>query len=432
MDTETQWVYDRITLDQLRLAQPHWTAPQLAEAIGRSERWARKWLQRLRTSELTDLKRYVSQSRAPKSRPRQTPPEIKEIVCELRETLSEKYHRPAGPRLILAYLLKDTRLQASDFFIPTSSRTLSQILRERGYILPRRKVEHLPLPLCAPMEEWEMDFCEITLEDGRFEFFLVVDRGTSRVVYLEGCPGYRADSALLAVYRLLASCGLPARLRFDRDPRLVWSWSVDSYPAPLVRLLYVLGIEPMICPPRRPDKKPYVERCVRTFKQEWLDRFSLNSLADCYEALAAFPHYHNAQRVHLGRTCRGRTPDEAFPVLPTLPQLPPQVQPNRWLEAQHERVFRRRIRTNGSVQIDKHLYYVDEKLAKHTVLIQLDAYARCFRVMLEGELLPRVLPLKGLYDEQLELHDYLRLLQQEAVSITAYRQQVWMRSGEVA
>lgn len=352
MDTETQWVYDRITLDQLRLAQPHWTAPQLAEAIGRSERWARKWLQRLRTSELTDLKRYVSQSRAPKSRPRQTPPEIKEIVCELRETLSEKYHRPAGPRLILAYLLKDTRLQASDFFIPTSSRTLSQILRERGYILPRRKVEHLPLALC--------------------------------------------------------------------------------YPAPLVRLLYVLGIEPMICPPRRPDKKPYVERCVRTFKQEWLDRFSLNSLADCYEALEAFPHYHNAQRVHLGRTCRGRTPDEAFPVLPTLPQLPPQVQPNRWLEAQHERVFRRRIRTNGSVQIDKHLYYVDEKLAKHTVLIHLDAYARCFRVMLEGELLPRVLPLKGLYDEQLELHDYLRLLQQEAVSIAAYRQQVWMRSGEVA
>jgi hypothetical protein len=71
-------------------------------------------------------------------------------------------------------------------------------------------------------------------------------------------------------------------------------------------------------------------------------------------------------------------------------------------------------------------------LAKHTVLIQLDAYARCFRVMLEGELLPRVLPLKGLYDEQLELHDYLRLLQQEVVSIAAYRQQVWMRSGEVA
>jgi hypothetical protein len=43
-----------------------------------------------------------------------------------------------------------------------------------------------------------------------------------------------------------------------------------------------------------------------------------------------------------------------------------------------------------------------------------------------------VLPLKGLYDEQLELHDYLRLLQQEVVSIAAYRQQVWMRSGEVA
>lgn len=116
------------------------------------------------------------------------------------------------------------------------------------------------------MEEWEMDFCEIHLEDGNFEFFLVVDHGTSRVVYLEGCEGYRADTALTAVFRLLLLCGLPQRLRFDRDPRFVWSWSTDSFPASLIKLLHVLGMEPAICPPRRPDMKPYVERCVRTLK----------------------------------------------------------------------------------------------------------------------------------------------------------------------
>ena len=112
------------------------------------------------------------------------------------------------------------------------------------------------------MEEWEMDFCEIRLEDGRFEFFLVVDRGTSRVVYLEGCEGYNAVSALMAVFRLFLLNGLPKRLRLDRDPRFVGNWTRDSYPAPLVRLLRVLGLEEVICPPRRPNKKPYVERCV--------------------------------------------------------------------------------------------------------------------------------------------------------------------------
>lgn len=62
------------------------------------------------------------------------------------------------------------------------------------------------------MEEWELDFCEIQLPDGRFEFFLVVDRGTSQVVYLESCEGYRADTALMTVCRLLLHSGLPQRL----------------------------------------------------------------------------------------------------------------------------------------------------------------------------------------------------------------------------
>jgi hypothetical protein len=104
--------------------------------------------------------------------------------------------------------------------------------------------------------------------------------------------------------------------------------------------------------PRRPDKKPYVERCVRTFKHEWLHRFTLETMADCYEALEAFPQYHNAQRIHMGRACHGRTPDEAFPQLPALPSLPKVVMPNAWLHAQHGRVFRRTIRSNGMIQMD--------------------------------------------------------------------------------
>jgi hypothetical protein len=84
-------------------------------------------------------------------------------------------------------------------------------------------MQRLPLSLTEPMAEWEMDFCEIRLADGRFEFFLVVDRGTSRVVYIEGRHGYNASNAMAAVMRLFILCGLPQRLRTDRDPRFVWS-----------------------------------------------------------------------------------------------------------------------------------------------------------------------------------------------------------------
>ncbi len=432
MDTESQRIYDRMSLHKLMLAHPNWTAAQLAAEMGRSERWGRKWVKRLKAVETPNFAMYLSQSRAPKTRPRQTDETVKDVICELRETLSEEYHRPAGARLICHYLLQDFTLKETDYFIPTSSRTITKILRERGYIQDAPKVERMPLTLCEPMEEWEMDFCEIRLQDGRFEFFLVVDRGTSRVVYLEGCEGYRADTALMAVFRLFLLNGLPKRLRFDRDSRFVWSWTADSFPAPLIRFLHVVGVEPVVCPPRRPDKKPYVERCVRTFKHEWLDRFSLDTMADCYEALEAFPHYHNAQRIHMGRACKGRTPDEAFPNLPALPQLPDVVMPNDWLKAQHGRVFRRTIRSNGMIQVDKHLYYIDHKLAKSPVLVHLDTHNHCLRVTLNGKPIPKALPLKDLHPDQLDIQDYLKILQEESISIAYHRQMMWMQSGEAA
>lgn len=432
MDTESQRIYDRMRLHKLMKKHPHWQPAQLAAMLGRSERWGRKWVRRLKAVTAPDFRMYLSQSRAPKRRSRQTAEVVKDAICDLRVSLSEQYHRPAGAHLIRHYLHKDKTLQDVEAFVPSSSRTITRILRERGYILDPARREHEPLPLCAPMEEWEMDFCEIRLVEGRFEFFLVVDRGTSRVVYLEGCEGYRADTALEAVVRLFLLYGLPQRLRFDRDPRLVWSWSADSFPAPLVRLLHVLGVTPVICPPRRPDKKPYVERCIRTFKQEWLDRFSLNTMADCYEALAAFPHYHNAERIHLGRACQGRTPDDAFPSLPTLPFPADEVQPNAWLQAQHGRVFRRRIRANGTIQVDKHVYYVDEKLAKRPVLVHLDAVKRCLRVTVDGVALAKALPLKDLHAERMPLFAYLKRLQREALSIAHYREMLWRQSGEVA
>ena len=432
MDTESEWVYDRMRLYHLLQAQPTLTVRESSEILGRSERWVRKWKQRFVSSEDVSFTTFQSQSRAPKTRPRQTSAGIKDMVCELRESLSDAYYRAAGAKLIRHYLQKDETLVESGVFIPTSSRTITKILRERGYIRSTPKREHEPLELMEPMEEWEMDFCEIRLVDGSFEFFLVVDRGTSRVVHVEGCEGYRADTALLAVIRLFSLNGLPKRLRFDRDPRFVWSWSADSFPAPLVKLLHVLGVEPIICPPRRPDKKPYVERCVRTFKHEWLDRFSLATMADCYEALDAFPTYYNSQRIHMGRACNGRTPDEAFPRLPILPSLPEDVQPNRWLVAQHGRAFRRRIRANGTIQVDKQTYYIGTHLAKRSVLVHLDAQKQCLWVTLEGKALPNALQLKDLYPEQLPLQDYLKLLQREAISIAFYRHTVWMQSSEGA
>jgi len=56
-----------------------------------------------------------------------------------------------------------------------------------------------------------------------------------------------------------------------------------------MRFLLCLGVEPDRVEPGKPYHKPFAERSVRTLKHEWLDRFSLDTMADCYEALEAFP-----------------------------------------------------------------------------------------------------------------------------------------------
>jgi hypothetical protein len=57
-------------------------------------------------------------------------------------------------------------------------------LRETGHIQPPKPRVHEPIVLPEPMQEWEIDFGEIYLEEsGVFEFFIVVDRGTSRLIY---------------------------------------------------------------------------------------------------------------------------------------------------------------------------------------------------------------------------------------------------------
>lgn len=155
-------------------------------------------------------------------------------------------------------------------------------------------------------------------------------------------------------------------------------------------------------------------------------------MANCYEALEGFQHYHNAQRVHFGRACNGKTPDEAFPSLPTLPRLPEMVQPNAWLDAQHGRIFRRRIRSNGTIQVDKQVYYVDKKLAKRPVLVHLDAVHRCLRVSVDGVALSKPLPIQDLEADHLSTQAYLKRLQQEAISIARYREMRWMQSGDAA
>lgn len=180
-----------------------------------------------------------------------------------------------------------------------------------------------------------------------------------------------------------------------------------------MRLLMCLDIELQVCPPRRPDKNPFIEGYNKSYKCECL-------LRECPETLSqavtlVYQIHYNKERPNQALTCGNQPPRVPFPDLPALPSLPEQVDPDHWLQKIHGKFYKRRIQSNGSVQIGKQYYYIRQKQKGQQILLQVDAPARQFKVLLGGKLIKRV-DIKGLYHGVLDFAAYLDLIRREAES----------------
>jgi hypothetical protein len=274
---EVEWIADRATLRSLVREHPEWTQRDRASALGRSLSWVKKWLKRLRKAPPDDLEVLLSHSRAHHTPYPQVHPRIIQRIVEIREHPPENLQRTPGPRAILYYLHRDQELQAQRLSLPRSTRTIWRILRKFGCILDAPHRRHRPQDRPDPMEEIQLDFKDATSvppdPDGKqqhvVEICNFVDAGTSTWLMAEARADFHAVTALEAVIHFLTRYGRPCRMTFDRDSRWVGSHSLRHFPSAFCRFLLCLGIQPHICPPRRPDKNAYVERLHRTLNQEW-------------------------------------------------------------------------------------------------------------------------------------------------------------------
>jgi hypothetical protein len=128
-----------------------------------------------------------------------------------------------------------------------------------------------------------------------------------------------------------------------------------------------------------------------------------------------FRQHYNYERPNQALTCGNQPPRLAFAALPDLPSLPERVNPDRWVEAIDEQVFKRRVAANGTVKLDKHGYYIRRDLKGRTVLLQIDAPQRQLHVLL-GDKPLKTIPLKGLHHQLLSFEQYLTLIRTEAIS----------------
>lgn len=420
---EADWVAQRCALFYLSRHHPEWTYAELAATVGRSESWVKKWLARLKHARMIDLSLFHSRSHLRHTPPPSTPQPVEERILALRDEPPDHLRRVPGPRTILAFLHRDPEALALALPLPRSTRTIWQVLRRSGRIAADLPHLHQPLVPPEPLFEVQADFTDIgTLPPDPFgkrqhavEAVLFEDVGSRQVVYSEISSNFHAETALAAVIACLRQTGLIGKLTFDHDPRWVGSPSGRDFPSALMRFLLCLGITPNLCPPRRPDRKGYVERLIKTYQMECIRRdqpTTEEATREVTEALLA--HYHD-ERPHQGRGLGNQPPRGAFPTLPTRPPLPEIVDPDRWLACIHGQAFARTVQPNGSVVVDHRSYYVKPALAGRKVVLLVNAPEQRFEVFLGKEVV-KLVSIKGLVGQSLPFDEYAARMLEEARS----------------
>lgn len=420
---EIEWMQKRAELWHLLHKYPDLSITQLSKWVGMSRSWVCKWSRRLKDANGSDVAPFLSRSRRRKTSPKKVTEAVEAKILHLREHLTEYYQRRVGARNILYHLQNDADLKRLGVYIPKAPSTVHDVLIRYNRIPRRAPRIHIPREPADPLQVWEIDFTDIVTAHSpntekrqhQVEVFDVIDTGTSIVLETKVSDQFDAKHTLIAMIDVFQTVGLPKVIRFDRDPRLVASWSMDKFPSAFIRFLLCLGITPDICPPRRPDLKPYVERFIRTQKEECLYPKKPATVTEAQILLNQHYSFYNLERPNQAVTCNNRPPSLALEVVPRLPRLPQEVDPDAWLQHYHQHSFRRQVRSNGTVTIDNLSYYVGKRYHGQKALFTIDAPAQEFTIWCNKQLV-KSCAIRNLFHGVLPLDDYITFIVDAAQS----------------
>lgn len=421
---EEEWIVSRSKLRETWFEHPEWSHKKMADVVGRSKGWVKKWLPRLRSVSLEDREVLMGLSRVRKRPPPSLPTTAVEKILDIRDHPPTQLGRIPGPVAILYYLNKETTLREAGIRLPRSTCTIWKILDQHHRIARPRPGACEPEERPAPGAEWGMDFHDVSTvpaePEGKqqhvVEVLNFVDHGSSAVVGAKPGDAYNAETALRAVAEVFLEQGCPDRIRLDRDPRWVGSWTAKDFPSPTLRFLLCLGIEPCVCPPQRPDKNPFVERYHRNFKYECQLMVKPSDLSSTIESNDRYVRFYNFERPNQAITCGNQPPRVKFPDMPSLSPVPETIDPDRWLSTLTGKTYKRKLDTKGCFQLGNQTYYVQQARHGQMIVLWVDGQKRTLNVY-ASEILIKSIPIKGLQNRMMKFHEYLDLMCEEAVSV---------------
>jgi Integrase core domain len=422
---EECWLADRTTLRTLLRTQPHWTIRDLAQAVGRSRSWVKKWRTRLRAAAPEDDAILHSRSRARKHPPPALSQAVIDRILEIRDQPPANLQRTPGAETILYYLHHPEPASALPERLPRSSRTIWRILHQYGRIAAPGQRRHTPVERPAPLTVWQLDFKDASTvpadpagtQQHVVEVLDTVDAGSSLVINAQPRADFTAETTLVAVAETLQEHGLPAEVMFDRDSRFVGRTGRRDFPSPVVRFWLCLGVQATVLPPRRPDLNCFVERYHRAYEEECLRVFRPADLPRVCEVTARYTYHYNVERPHQGLACGNRPPQVALvergTALDSRPPVPAVVDPDRWVVALDGQRFVRKVTADTHVSVDDERYYIAQALVGQYVTLRVDAATREFVVEHQDQEVKR-LPIKGLGGGPLPFDAYLTRMCAEA------------------
>lgn len=247
---QEHWLADRAMLQRLLQEHPEWSKQELAQRIGRSIGWIKKWKKRFHETPVGDTKVLLGKPFGRKTPYPQTDPEVEQRILAIRDAPPEHLQRTPGPRAILYYLPRDPLLQHRIETLPRSTRTIWKILRKNDRIVQKKPRTCRPIERPQPLEEVQIDFKSVSSvpadptgkQQHVVEVFNFVDAGTSILLKAQVSADFHAQTVLEAVLSFLQTYGRPHQLTFDRDPRFTGGTTGGDFPSPLIRFLLCLGI----------------------------------------------------------------------------------------------------------------------------------------------------------------------------------------------
>ncbi len=296
-------------------------------------------------------------SRAPKTHPNQSPPEVEAAVLRVR-----KSHPTWGSKKILATLDRER----PDESWPARS-TIDAILRRAGVVEPRgvrRRRQPSAPPVVeanAPNDVWSMDYKGwFRVGDGtRCDPLTVNDVFSRASLTCQAMVSPKTEDVRKRLEQTFAAFGLPRFMLSDGGPPFG-----SNGLGRLSRLgvwLVRLGVVPVLIEPGRPDQNGRHERFHETLKAETASPPS-GSIRAQQASFNRFQQTYNEERPH--EALAMRTPAEVYEISPRLlpHELPEHVYADRFSP--------RSVRRDGSIKWDGELVFVGEAFAGEIVGIE--------------------------------------------------------------